>query len=751
MILIIDSFAILFRAYYSIPDLTTKDGFPTGAMFGTLNTVLSAIKQLNPDHIVACFDSPEDTLRKQANEEYKSNRDDAEEDFIQQIEPTKELLKTLGIHILEKGGLEADDLIGHLATKEEDEVVIITCDGDMFQLLTRENIKILYLRRGLGDTSLFTRKDAEEKIGYSVEYVTDFKGLAGDSSDNIKGVAGIGAVTAGKLINTLGDLDTIYNSIGKLKELGFTDRIIRLLEEGKESAYSSKGLATIHADINITIPYKKAKKWEYFVNKEEAINDLKKYDFDSLVIKLKNILKEEVEDVAVSELDEELLKEASVALWVLDSDKTDADHNEILAATHKDNLESAYKSVLGDIKSAGLKSVWGDIEKPLIPVIKKMEERGIKIDKKQLSSLGKKYKKKTEELRQKMFKIAGREFNPNSPKQLGEVLYDELKLVPKKKTQKRTTKESVLVSMKDSHEIIPLVLEYRHFEKLVTTYIDAFLQVLDEKDRIHTRLLQNGTTTGRLSSRSPNLQNVPNEIRKLFIPEKGSKLFSFDYSQIELRVVAMLAGEELLIDGFKNGRDIHSEVGMKVFKKDKISKQERDFVKRINFGIIYGAGARSLAESLEISLKEAQEFLDEYKKSFPKIFEYLESVKREAKITGYIETAFGRRRNILGIDSKLDFVRAQAERVAINAPVQGTGADVIKLAMVKIDKWLREEKLEDDIKMLLQIHDELLFEIKDDKVDYAINKIKELMESISFSEGKNNVKFTVDTKESWGV
>ncbi len=371
-----------------------------------------------------------------------------------------------------------------------------------------------------------------------------------------------------------------------------------------------------------------------------------------------------------------------------------------------------------------------------------MEKFGVKIDKKELETLSKDYHKELSKLEKKIWELAGGEFNVNSPKQLGEILFVKLGLKPK--NQKKTgsgamsTKESELEKMRDMHPIIPFVFEYRELQKLLSTYIDVIPNLLDENNRLHAKFLQAGTTTGRMSSSDPNLQNIPNSsdlgrnIRKAFITEKGSKLLAFDYSQAELRIAAFLSDDTKLIDIFKKGEDVHTVVASEVFgvSLEKVDKEMRRRAKVINFGIMYGMGVNALKGNLGSTREEAQKYLEEYFNKFSGLAKYLENIKLEAKEKGYTETLFGRRRYFEGIKSKIPFIRAMAERMAINAPIQGTEADFIKLAMSKVDEFLVKEKLDGKVKLILQVHDELVYETEEDLVNIVAPKIKNIMESL---------------------
>lgn len=765
MILYIDTLALLFRAYHAIPDLAAEDGTPTGALYGLTNSLFRIIAETEPDHVIACFDRPEETLRQQSSESYKANRDLPEEAMIVQITLAREVLVSYGVHVVEKAGYEADDLLGTLATKDaerEEDVVIVTCDGDLLQLTVNPRIRVYFLRKGMSDFVLYDEAEVEKKNGYPAARIIDYKGLAGDSSDNIPGVPGIGDTYAKRLIAAFGGLDEIYAALDNevLADSGFTSRVISLLFEGRESAFESRDLATIHCDAPVSLPHVRAQRWRDRIMLEEARATLEKYSFSSLVSRLNSIVG--VKDVSepisvVSDADPVLVKKAAVALWVLDASRTNASLEDVCEYAGTDDVAAAFVRIENDLEKEGRLSVWETIEEPLIPVIEKMERTGIFLDCDAASVLSKTYHRKIASLSKEIFALTGREFNLNSPKQLGEVLYGDLGLKSSSKTASgaKTTKESVLQSMADEHPIIPLVLAYRHYEKLRSTYVDALPGFLDEDGRIHTHFQQNGTITGRLSSREPNLQNIPlsgedgTAVRNLFRAADGWEMVSIDYSQMELRLAAILSQDKALIDIFVSDGDVHRSVASRVFgvSEDAVSKEQRYAAKTINFGILYGMGAQSLRKSLSVSQSEAQSFLDEYKRAFPVLFDYRDGVVAEARSSGFVSTAFGRVRPIPGITSSLSFVRARAEREAFNTVVQGTEADIIKLAMVQIDRLLDP----DAARLLLQIHDELLLEVRPSAVDSVITSVSSTMEGV-YPPGGKPVPLLTEMRhgDAWG-
>jgi len=396
---------------------------------------------------------------------------------------------------------------------------------------------------------------------------------------------------------------------------------------------------------------------------------------------------------------------------------------------------------MSDLKKNKLDKIYHDIELPLIPIIDQAQTRGILIDVPYLEKLGQKYHKELDKISQSIYKLSGSEFNINSPKQLSEVLFDKMGLAVKglKKTTggARSTRESELEKLKGEHPIIEKILEYRELQKLVSTYVDVIPKMVDENNRLHTTLNQAGTTTGRMSSNNPNLQNIPargdyaKEIRKGFIASPGHKWIACDYSQIEMRIMALFSDDENLINIFKKGLDVHSATASLVFgvPEDKVTNDMRRQAKVINFGIIYGMGVNALKANLEATKEEAQKFYDNYFKTFPKIRKFFEKTKKESAERGYTETLYGRRRYFPGLKSKIPFVRAMAERMAINAPLQGTAADIIKIAMREVDEELKKEKLESKVHLLLQVHDELIYEAKDEEVKGAAKLVKRVMEN----------------------
>lgn len=768
-IVLIDAHAILHRAYHALPDFSSREGEPTGALYGLSAMLLRLIDELKPDYIVACYDRPEPTFRKQVYEEYKAGRAKAEPELISQIIRSRDIFQAFQIPIADQPGLEADDIIGTLAVKlsADDKSQIIIASGDMDTLqLVRDNQVVVYtLKKGLNDTIIYDEPAVRERYGFAPKYLVDYKGLRGDPSDNIIGVPGIGEKTATDLIKEFGTIEDLYQAIKADEQVvldrGLKLRIMEILKANEEEALFSKTLATIRLDAQVDFSLFVPTWRESFdlLPVEKIFSEL---EFRSLIGRLQKIMA--TKPVAKPELEEEISREdwqpLALAVWLIASDSTNPELEDIWTYSKTRDWPQAKEKILDDINKLGLSKVYQEIELPLIPIIKRAEERGFLIDKKKLADLSKDYHQKLSALEGKIFSLAGTEINLNSPKQLGELLFNTLGLSIKglKKTAggSQSTRESELLKLKDVHPIINEILSYRELQKLLSTYLDALPKLLDQADVLHTTLNQAGTTTGRMSSSNPNLQNIPSKgeqgsvIRQAFIARPGYKLLALDYSQIELRVLAILSQDEELVRIFQAGEDIHSAVASRVFgvAEEEVTKEMRRRAKVINFGIIYGMGVNTLRANLGTSREEAQKFQDNYFATFPTIKEYFEQVIVGARKRGYTETLFGRRRYLPALRSPLPQIRAGAERMAMNAPLQGTAADIIKLAMIKVDKELKAQNLDSDINLLLQVHDELIYEVREGKEELAHQLLKQAMESVL--DNKLPLIVSVSSGLSWG-
>ncbi|MBP6974394.1 MAG: hypothetical protein KBB54_00440 [Candidatus Pacebacteria bacterium] len=808
-LVLLDSHAIIHRAYHALPDFASSTGAPTGALYGLSTMLMGILEKFKPNYIVACYDLPQPTYRHEAYKDYKGGRKKTDDALVEQLKSSRKIFEAFNIPMVDRVGFEADDMLGTIVhevldRKEMDNINIVIASGDMdtLQLVTGDRVRVFTLKKGIKDTVIYNEDAVRERYGFGPLQLTDYKGLRGDPSDNIIGIAGIGEKTATTLITSFGSIEGIYEALEKdpnlLKQAGISDRMIELLDKGKEEALFSKMLATIRRDapIDFKLP---DEEWKSTVSVSKIEELFRDYEFRSLIPRVRQVLNgsvngeakkdldtvmqrtanggEQKKDVTNSASDEEqedveneqvaeqqtaeqlftaidplLEKKLKIAVSVLNSTITDPTLDDVFAITKTYDANVALEKLESAIRLKNMDKILYEIEWPLIPILEQMKEVGIKIDVDFLKNLGREYHKKLRELESKIWKESGQEFNINSPKQMGEILFDKMGLGGKniKKTAggAKSTKESELEKMKGTHPIIDLILEYRELAKLLGTYIDVLPTLVDAKNRIHPDFIQMGASTGRMATQNPGVQNIPiktelgRAVREAFISEDGYTLVSFDYSQIELRVAAILSGDEKLIEIFKNGIDVHTGVAAQVFgveEKD-VTKEMRRQAKVINFGILYGMGVNALKANLGSTQAEARAFYDNYFKTFKGVAEYLNKVKFETAQNGYTETLFGRRRYFEGINSKLPFIRAAAERMAINAPIQGTAtADMVKIAMNMIHAKLKALGMLGDVRLLLQVHDELVFEIRTPEVKKMAIMIKQTMESVLTEEQSKGV------------
>ncbi|KKW44462.1 MAG: polymerase protein [Parcubacteria group bacterium GW2011_GWA2_56_21] len=737
-IVLLDTHAIIHRAYHALPEFTGPTGAPTGALYGLVAMLLKIVAELKPDYLAACYDLPKPTIRHEAYAGYKATR----------------------VHML-KANTEVD-------------VIIASGDMDTLQLVDDERVRVYTLKKGINDTILYDEKAVIERFGFPPTLIPDWKGLRGDPSDNIKGVAGIGEKTATELIMAFGSIEKIYAALRKsekkLVEKGVKARMVALLKEHEEDARFSKSLATIRLDAPIAFSLP-TQPWRENIDVPKMLALCDEFGFRTLRERIKAMFtnkpdaEETIELMPEEKVDSTRLREAQAMLWLISSEFTNPSIDDLRAFTKERTFDAAYATLEKQIAELGrVREVYEKIEKPLIPVIARMEQRGVLINPAVLKALAKEYRAELERIEKRIHKTAGREFNVSSPKQLGEVLFDELKIIPErqKKTAggQRSTRESELEKIRDAHPIVSDILEYRELKKLLSTYIETLPPLLDAGNRLHAEFIQTGSTTGRMASQNPNLQNIPlrsergKAIRNAFIAPKGFSLVALDYSQIELRLAAILSGDEKLCDIFKKGRDVHQEVAAQVFHvaPEAVDYEMRRRAKVINFGILYGMGVNALRAQLDSTTAEAHAFLEEYFSTFKTLSEYLESTRGFARKHGYTETLFGRRRQFPEMKSSLPYVRAQAERMAINAPIQGTEADIIKLAMTRVDEMLAKEKALADAYLLLQVHDELVYEIRREREKELGTEIQKIMESVLPATETRGVPIIVTMKSgaTWG-
>lgn len=753
-VVLLDAHAILHRGYHAMGGFSTRDGRPTGALYGFLSMVLRIYDDIKPDYIAACFDLPKPTFRHISYDAYKDGRQKSDDALIEQIKESYKLCEALAIPVYTCEGFEADDLLGTFAEqlKKDKNTRIIIASGDMdtFQLIDDDVVTVYTLKRG-NETALYTTASVIERFGFGPEYIPDYKGFAGDSSDNIIGIKGIGDKTATELIKRYGAIEKVYevlkHSRQQLLDDGFKERIVTLLEEGEEEALFSKTLATIRRDAPV-IYHEPEKVWleSLSLEKYQAMCDL--YEFRSMRNKLHSIREEGgvQNHTKIIEEDKEIIsdtdmKEFKVMTHLLHSETTNASLLDIENLTQKTKAADIRIFLEEELKKEKLWDLFIDVERPLINCIDEMENNGITLDVEKLKKMSEELHAQVKVLEQKIYELVGVEFNIASPKQLGEILYEKLNLgtkIKKTKTGQKSTNVSELEKIKDEHPSIVYILEYRELTKLLSTYIDALPSYVKDDGRIHAHFIQTGTGTGRFSCEDPNLQNLPikselgQKVRSAFVAAKGKVLLSCDYAQIDLRAAAILSHDENLVEIFKKGIDVHTGTAARVFgvKEDKVTDDMRRKAKAINFGILYGMGVTALKEGMGVERKEAQEFYDQYKFTFSTLMTYLEEVKAYAWKHGYTQTLLGRRREVPLLKSPLPFLRASGERIAINAPIQGTSADIIKLAMLDAREYIYEKKLEDKVKLVMQIHDELVFEIDKDIADKTADELTTVLENV---------------------
>jgi DNA polymerase-1 len=817
-LILVDVSSMFFRAFYAIPNLTNKEGFPTNALYGFLSMTTKLQQQFDCQKMVYCFDRPEPSFRKDLDERYKANRSEMPEDLGKQIPYIKDFTDYLGIPRLDILGYEADDIIGSYAMWGKAngyKVIIVSGDKDFAQLISDDVVMVDTMKDVTYDIPT-----VKKKWGVEPSQFIDYLALIGDSSDNIPGVKGIGPKSAQKLIEDYKTLDGIYQNIDSIK-----GAVQKKLIEKKDEAYLSKTLVTIKIDLELPVKTEnislKAKdhaklhelfakfnftkfakelgetetiknyadgitatskavarnfKWQdqagladleslnpnseiYFIPInagallqsgdqvfmfEELSDDLK-----DLILQKKFVwsgfdLKEIWKDLGFKSVGQLTFKDdLMLAGYTLKAGQIDFSslHIEYLNPvvpneTQPKELLNSHLTLLEKIKAQmpdTILKVYETIEKPCMPVLAQMESLGVRIDADILKEQSLGLTEDLKVLEQKIHELAGETFNINSPKQLGQILFEKLQIPTTKKNKTGySTATDVLEKLGKQFPICDLVLNFRELAKLKSTYVDSLPKLIDpENGRIHTTFKQAFTATGRLSSVNPNLQNIPIrterglQIRKAFVPTPGWDLISADYSQIELRILAHIAGDTALVKAYKADHDIHAVTASEIFDVDlkDVSKDQRRTAKAVNFGIAYGQGAYGLAEALGISRTESKEIIDRYFQKFSGVKTYMEDIVRFARDKGYVETLLGRRRYLPELKSKNRMEQSFGERAAINAPMQGTQADLVKLAMIKAFQEIKAP-------MILQVHDELIFECEASQTADLIPQIKELMENI---------------------
>lgn len=858
-LIIIDGNSIINRAFYALPDMTNSEGLHTNAVYGFTRMLFKIIDDYKPTHISVAFDMKAPTFRHKEFSEYKAGRKKMPNELGQQLQPLKELLDTFNIHRMEMAGFEADDLIGTVAKKAENDdfkVYIVTGDKDAIQLASNKTTTLI-TKKGVGEVEEYNYDSVVERYEMTPTQFIDLKGLMGDKSDNIPGVPGIGEKTGIKLIKEFSSIENLIENTNQLK-----GSVKKKIEENKDQAVFSKKLATIITDVPIEISLDELSYGDY--DKNAVIEEFKKFGFNTLikqvlamdggneesiveekielninhledisafkneiektnklfiktVSKVGNILEKNLIYVFVSAdgkniyyiNDEELelikdiisneeikkigynLKDDYLALkpydiqlnnmffdiaigeYLIDSKSSTSyecsdiamkyltkkikSKEELLGKGAKakkfSDLELEELSIyFGEIlnivynvypimekafKEMDMEYLFYDVEMPLVEVLGSMEYEGMAVDKNQLEEIGNKFKEIISNLEEEIFTMAGEKFNINSPKQLGVILFEKLELPVIKKTKTGySTNADVLEKLRDKHEIIDKITEYRQIVKLNSTYVEGLSNIINPiSGRIHSSFNQTITTTGRISSTEPNLQNIPvktemgREIRKVFIAKDNCKLVDADYSQVELRVLAHMSDDEHMIDAFQHNMDIHSKTASQIFGVDinDVTSLQRSEAKAINFGIVYGKTDFGLAQDLNIPVPKAKAYIESYFANYDKIKVFMDEAIKNATDKGYALTIFNRRRYIPEINSSNFMVRNQGKRFAMNAPIQGSAADIIKIAMVNVFTRLKDENLKS--RLILQVHDELIVEALEEEIDKVCSIVKEEMES----------------------
>jgi len=866
-IILLDGNSLSYRAFYAMPALQNKSGLYTNSVYGFTLMLERMLEDIKPKYALVAFDKGKQTFRHKTYQDYKGTRDKTPSELVEQFGYVRELLDSYGIKYEEHFDYEADDIIGSyakLAEKAGLEVIIISGDKDLTQLAS-DNITIYYTRRGVTEVDHYTPEFINEKYGLSPEQIIDMKGLMGDKSDNIPGIAGIGEKTAIKLLAEYKTVENVLDNIDNISGKKLKER----LAEGKEDALLSKELATIFTEVpvenkleDLTFSENRSKKKELF-EKLEFVSFLKKlaenddvdvdgkeekeleiinadektelsFENSSLHIEcftedyhnsdvvniavyedenvyifsednffenkfVRNYLESDAEKVVydykkilyiakrngISDIAGNVF-DVKIAAYLLDvTVKTELDKivfntlgniikseeeiygkgvkrtlptNEILYPYLAQVVKSIFD--LKEIQSARLKeenmdSLYKNIEIKVARVLANMEYEGIHVSKKALEDMSDELDERIKILEASIHTLAGSEFNIASPKQLGIVLFEDLGLPPVKKTKTGySTSVEVLEQLQHSHEIIPLIMEYRVLTKLNSTYAKGLVKDITRKGKIHTRYEQTLTQTGRLSSVNPNLQNIPTrieegkKIRKAFIPASDDRvILSIDYSQIELRVLAHMAQDKGMIDAFTHDLDIHTKTASEVngVSLDEVTPTMRREAKAVNFGIVYGISDFGLSNNLGITRKRAKEFIDKYLETFSGVNKYMTDIVEFAKEHGYVETLYNRRRALPEINAKNKIVASLNARLAMNTPIQGTAADIIKLAMINAFDYIEKTKV--DAKLLLQVHDELIFDVNKDVVDeFTIEMVKIMEEAVELDV---KLKAEASSGSSW--
>ncbi|MDO8524179.1 MAG: DNA polymerase [bacterium] len=726
-LLVIDGNAIVHRAYHALPPMQTKKGEIVNAVYGFCLMFLKALNEIKPDFVVACFDVKGPTFRHEQFKEYKAKRAKAPDELYAQIDVVKDVLRAFSVPIFGEQGYEADDLIAtvcYLMQKKQispkPEIVILSGDMDNLQLVSA-TVKVYTMRKGLKDVVLYGIKEVKERYdGLLPSQVVDYKALRGDPSDNIPGITGIGEKTAIQILKDFGSLENLYKEVEKNSEKSKTllkTNLLQKIIDYKDQALISQKLAQMDnkAPINFNL---KEIEFKGF-NKEKAQKVLEDLEFFTLIDKFLGLGTQKKS----SAIKEKKVKDSQSELFSGSS------------AKNEDNLEEEIKN-LG--KDGVLSKELVKLELDLLPVVGQMQKNGIKVDLKGLNKLSLDFEKEIDILQKGIFKTSGQEFNLNSPSQLSGVLFDKMGIstIGVKKTPGGaiSTNAEELKKLAKENPIINSIIEYREFFKLKTGFVDSLPRMINPKDgRIHPHFHQLGTETGRMSCSDPNLQNIPTKtatgkkIRECFIPENGFEFLSADYSQMDFRVAASLSKDEIMLGFLRQGKDIHLMTASLIFKikETEVTEKQRYLAKTLNYGVLYGLGPYGFAGRTGIDFKSAKEFIAQYFETFKGIAVFVKETIDEAKKNGFSQTLFGRKRFLPELHSRDMRIRAQAERIARNFPIQGTSADIMKMAMADLAK---KNVFNKESKLSLQLHDELLLEVKKGKIKETEKILKKTME-----------------------
>lgn len=863
-IVLIDGHSILNRAFYGLPDLTNAEGLHTNAIYGFLTIMFKLLEEEKPEYLTVAFDVHAPTFRHKMYAEYKGTRKPMADELRQQVPVIKEVLHAMGVKTIECAGLEADDLIGILSNRCENEgmeVTVISGDRDLLQLAT-EHVKIRIPKTKQGKTEIedYYAKDVEERYQVTPKEFIDLKALMGDTADNIPGVPSIGEKTATKIITQYHSIEEAHEHVDELKP----PRASKALSEHWDLAVLSKELATINVKADFPYELSEAKLGNLYT--EEAYIFFQKLEFKNLLSRfdvsapankvedgfkiitskseaekvfvqaeeastigavifkdLENVLPlfadqaglggiglcfskeesycikvekditgewllkkladvaEKAETYAMFHLKESMEQvtirnqancfDVSVAAYLLNPLKNNYTWEDV-AREHlglmidekiDQDMKACYESYVNyasvevlrqKLRDTKMDTLFRDIEMPLVFTLFDMEQNGIRVEADALKQYGDQLAGKIAELEKEIYEEAGETFNINSPKQLGVVLFENMKLPGGRKTKTGySTAADVLEKLAPEHPVVAKILEYRQYTKLKSTYADGLANYIQDDGRIHGKFNQTITATGRISSTEPNLQNIPVRmelgrlIRKVFIPEEGYRFVDADYSQIELRVLAHCSGDEHLIQAYKEQSDIHRITASQVFHIpfDEVTPQQRRNAKAVNFGIVYGISSFGLSQDLSITRKEAAKYIDDYFATYPGIKTFLDHAVTHAKEEGYVVTLFGRRRPVPELSSSNFMQRSFGERVAMNSPIQGAAADIIKIAMIRVNQRLKDQKMKS--RLVLQVHDELLIEAYEPELDEVQNILKEEMEHAA--ELKVPLEIDMHTGDNW--